>query len=578
MERHARRLTPRFDRTAAALAVVLLGALGLRLWGIGHGLPFSYNIDEEGHFVPVAIGFFGHGFNPRYFLNPPGYTELLYVVYAVWFGGREAVAQAYVDDPSKVFLIARVTVALLGTVSVWLTYLLGSRLLDRRVGLVAAALAAVAFLPVFYSHLALNDVPAMAPATLALVCAAAIVRGSGRGGGIWWLLLGGVAVGLAAGTKYTAGIVLLPLLSAIALRTREERAGVPHLLAAAALACAAAGVGFLIANPHALLSFSEFRAGISRQRELAGGDELAKLGLTQDNGVLYYLWTFTWGIGWAPALLALVGAGRLIAKERAAALVLLPAIVVYLLYMGTQDRYFGRWALPLFPIVIVLAAYGALWLADAAGRRWPRLATAAVAVAVVALLGQSAVHAVHNDRVLSRPDTRGLAHDWMVENIPPGTKVMLEPIVPARWSEDPNRADPATPAGKRWELWDTAKADVDDFGRPVPRPRFVKVDKYERTLRPELIDRYEQEGFCWVVIGSHQRDRALVEPEEVPQAIAYYDELARRGEEVARFSPYRDGATPPDFNFDWAFDYYPLAYERPGPEIVIYRLSGGGCS
>ncbi len=40
----------------------------------------------------------------------------------------------------------------------------------------------------------------------------------------------------------------------------------------------------------------------------------------------------------------------------------------------------------------------------------------------------------------------------------------------------------------------------------------------------------------------------------------------------------RWGAEPVAFNFDWAFDYYPLAYERPGPEIVIYRLSGGGCS
>ncbi|MBB4664651.1 glycosyltransferase family 39 protein [Conexibacter arvalis] len=580
MERHARRARPRLDRTALALAAVLAGALGLRLWGIGHGLPFSYNIDEEGHFVPVAIGFFGHGLNPRYFLNPPGYTELLHVIYAVWFGGREAVARAYVDDPSKVFLIARVTVALLGTISVWLTYLLGSRLFDRRAGLLAAALAAVAFLPVFYSHLALNDVPSMAPATLALVCAAAIVRGSGRGGGIWWLLLGGVAVGLAAGTKYTAGIVLLPLLTAIALRTREERAGAAHLLAAAALACLAAGVGFLVANPHALLSFSEFRTGVLRQRELAGGDELAKLGLTQDNGIVYYLWTFTWGIGWIPALLALVGAGRLLVRERAVALTLLPTIVVYLLYMGTQDRYFGRWALPLFPIVIVLAAYGALWLADEVGRRRARLALPATVALVVALLAQSAVHAVHNDRVLSRDDTRGLAHDWMVEQIPPGTKVMLEPIVPARWTEDPNRADPATPTGKRWQLWDTARADVDDFGRPVPggRTRYVKVDKYERTLRPELIDRYEQQGFCWVVIGSHQRDRALVEPKVVPQAIAYYDELARRGREVARFSPYKAGATPPRFNFDWAFDYYPLAYERPGPEIVIYRLSGGGCS
>lgn len=295
MERHARRPRPRIDALGLGLVAVLLGAFGLRVWGIGHGLPFSYNIDEEGHFVPVAIGFFGHGFNPRYFLNPPGFTELLYAVYAVWFGGREAVAKAYVDDPSQVFLIARVTVALLGTVSVWLLHLLGSRLFDRRVGLLAAGIGAVAFLPVFYSHLALNDVPSMAPATLALLCAALVLRGGGRAGGLGWLLLGGLAVGLAAGTKYTAGIVLLPLATAVLIRTRDERQNVAHALAALALAALATAVGFLIANPHALLSFSEFRAGVGRQRELAGGDELAKLGLTQENGVLYYLWAFTWG-------------------------------------------------------------------------------------------------------------------------------------------------------------------------------------------------------------------------------------------------------------------------------------------
>ena len=26
------------------------------------------------------------------------------------------------------------------------------------------------------------------------------------------------------------------------------------------------------------------------------------------------------------------------------------------------------------------------------------------------------------------------------------------------------------------------------------------------------------------------------------------------------------------FSFDSSFNYYPLSYERPGPEIVIYRL------
>ncbi|HEX7289769.1 MAG TPA: glycosyltransferase family 39 protein [Conexibacter sp.] len=564
------------DRTTVALAGVLLAALALRLWGIRHGLPFSYNIDEEGHFVPVAVRFFAEGLNPGYFLNPPGYTELLYALYAVWFRGGEAVRQAYASDPTEVFVLARVAVALLGTIAVWLLHMVGARLFDRRVGLLAAALGAVAFLPVFYGHLALNDVPAMAPATLALLGAALVLRG----GGTRAALLGGAGVGLAAGTKYTAGIALLPLLTAIALAARDRREPLARaLLSPAAAACGAALAGFLVANPYALLDFDAFHAGVARQRTLTSGEELAKLGLTQSNGVVYYLWSLTWGLGWIPALAALGGALRLLARDRASALVLLPAPLLYVLYMGLQERYFGRWLLPVLPIVVLLAAYGGLALARAVGTRAPRLALPAAALVAVALLAQGLVHSVHVDRVLARTDTRNSARAWLLAQVPAGARVVVEPVVPARWLEDPNRAAPATPGGQRWRLWNIARADVDDAGRSLPngRTRFVKVDKYERTLRPALIDRYVAQGYCHVVTASHQFGRAFAQPDEVPQAIAYYAALARRGDVVARFSPYREGAKPPPFNFDWSFDWYPLAYARPGPLIVVHRLHGGVC-
>lgn len=553
------------DRTTFALAGVLLGALALRLWGIRHGLPFSYNIDEERHFVPIAVRFFADGLNPGYFLNPPGYTELLYVVYAVWFRGREAVERTYATDPSEAILVARVTVALLGVAAVWLLHAVGARLFDRRVGLLAAAIAAVAFLPVFYSHLALNDVPAMAPATLALLGAALVLRG----GGARAALLGGLGAGLAAGTKYTAGIALLPLLTAVLLAARERREPLARTLLAPALAaCGAALAGFLIANPYALLDFGTFRAGVARQRTLASGEELAKLGLTQENGVLYYLWTLTWGLGWIPALAALGGAVRLALRDRALALVLLPAPVVFVLFMGMQERYFGRWLLPVLPIVVLLAAYGGMALARALAARAPRLAGPVVALIAVALLAQGLVHSLHVDRVLARADTRNSARAWLLERVPAGSKVVIEPFVPARWL-----------AGTDWRRWNVARGDVDDFGRVLPngRTRFVKVDKYERTLRPALIDRYLARGYCVVVTASHQFGRAFAEPDEVPHAIAYYAALQRRGDVVARFSPYREGADPPPFNFDWSFDWYPLAYERPGPLIVVHRLRGGVC-
>src|SRR4051812_47000886 len=60
-----------------AVAAVVGGSLLLRLWGNAHGMPYAYNADENAHFVPGAIGLFGHAWNPHYFVNPPAYTYLL---------------------------------------------------------------------------------------------------------------------------------------------------------------------------------------------------------------------------------------------------------------------------------------------------------------------------------------------------------------------------------------------------------------------------------------------------------------------------------------------------------------------
>ena len=192
------------------LALVLLLALGLRLWGIRQGLPYAYNSDEDAHFVPRAIGMLTLGWNPHYFANPPAYTDLLRLVFAAWFGGRAGVSHTFAVNPTAVFTLARVCAALLGTLAVWLLYIAGARLFDRGVALLAAALEAVAFLPVFYSHLALNDVPTLAPLTLSLLGTAGVLR-KGRARDY---LIAGVGLGLGCATKYTAGIVLLPLLAA----------------------------------------------------------------------------------------------------------------------------------------------------------------------------------------------------------------------------------------------------------------------------------------------------------------------------------------------------------------------------
>jgi len=93
-----------------------------------------------------------------------------------------------------------------------------------------------------------------------------------------------------------------------------------------------------------------------------------------------------------------------------------------------------------------------------------------------------------------------------------------------------------------------------------------------------LISYYEQQGYCWLVSGSTQAGRAFADPRAVPHAIAYYRTLAQQARVLFRSSPYRPGKGRVSFGFDWSFDYYPLAYERPGPQMTVYRLPGGRCA
>jgi hypothetical protein len=556
-----------------ALALLLAVAFVLRVWGIKQGLPYIYNSDEQAHFVPRAIAFFWHDLNPHYFLNPPAYSYLLHIVFELWFGSGDAVARTYTTDPTTVFVVARLVAAVLGTVAVFFTYLAGARLFHRAIGLIAAAIMTVAFLPVFYSHLALNDVPALAPVALALYAAAGVMRLGRRRD----YVLAGIAIGLAAATKYTGGFVLACLLVAAV----QDASGGSMAQSARrfALACAVAVVVFIVANPYALLSFDEFRSGLSQQASLSAGEDPVKLG-SHGNGVAYYLWTLTWGFGWVPALAAGAGAALLVVRRRIGmGLMLIPAPIAFTIFMGNQQRFFGRWLMPIFPILALLAAYGAYELVRALGRRGIGRPPLVFAVMVVVLLAQSLVSVVHNDQVLSRPDTRTLLRSWMVSHVPAGANVVIEPLVPDGWVGDVGRSLAVTPTGERWWRWPTWLTNLDPQGRPLPagQRRYVVVDQYERNLRPALLDQYAQSGYCWVVIGSLQAGRAFAAPSAAPAAIAYYTLLAQRARRVYHVSPFASGAHPSPFSFDWSIDYYPRQFHLPGPELSVYRLTGGKC-
>jgi len=119
---------------AVILAAILLAACGLRVWSLGNGLPYAYNLDERAHFVPHAVAMTGGDLNPGYFINPPFLTYIL----AAWLsvihlGGVE---RWFADDAGAVFLAGRWISVFFGVASVGATYVAGKVWFERRAGLV----------------------------------------------------------------------------------------------------------------------------------------------------------------------------------------------------------------------------------------------------------------------------------------------------------------------------------------------------------------------------------------------------------------------------------------------------------
>jgi hypothetical protein len=554
---------PRDRRWAVAIAALVLGGLLLRLWGIRWGLPFAYNLDERSHFVPRAVGFFReHSLDPDYQLNPSGLIELVAAALFLTHWSADAVVRAWQDDPGQVWTIARVASALLSTAAIPLIYVAGKRLADRTTGLVAAAVLATSFLPVHYGHLALNDAPSLAFTALALIGAAGILRT----GELRHYLVAGAGLGLAIGFKYNAGVVALPLAAAAGVQLydqRDWRAVATGLAGAGAVALGA----FALCDPYALIHPRFFRSQLQHLSDYTAGGLL--LGETETSGYRYYGWSLLWGFGVIPLALAVAGAAWAVARRRRTALLLVPACVLFLLVVGSQGRYFARYGMPIYPLLALLAGLGATRGQVLTSHiRW------AAPVALALICAQGLVTSVHGDIVLAREDTRSLARDWMVRNIPEGTYIAVEPMVPKEWYADGARLpDALSHRGYRWVRPVRNPEIAAQLARQFPgAAKPADFANYGRTLWPGLLDYFRSRNICWIVSGSLQSGRVFNNPKRVPAAVRYYRALEREGELRYRIAPFDGPDAEHYFQYDFAVNSAPLRFERPGPTVRIYHL------
>ncbi|HEX9796606.1 MAG TPA: DUF2298 domain-containing protein, partial [Anaerolineales bacterium] len=346
----------------------------------------------------------------------------------------------------QIYLVGRAASATFDLVSILLVYLIGRRLYDRRVGLLAAGLTAVSVLLIQHAHFFVVD-PFANTFILAGFYFAVRVLDSGRR---WDYVLFGLLFGLAMASKISA----LPLagMAALAAGIRwyrspaEERGGLLREgvvgLGLAALvslvtfrlfqpyAFSGPGLFGLRPNPRWLATMAEIRLQTSGQVDFPPALQWADripiwfswknmvlwgmgplLGLAAWGSWAWAAWETTRGRGWQRHLLPLVWTAG------------------YFLWQSSAFTQAMRYQLPVYPILAILAAWG-LWTAWDRARqgvgRWRRIPAWLPAVAGLAVVAGTAGYAFAFLRIYTEPMTRVEASRWIYRHVPAAVNVVVE--------------------------------------------------------------------------------------------------------------------------------------------------------
>jgi hypothetical protein len=462
------------------------------------------------------------------FADPPLFKYVLVGEYATLYGwfrlaGATHSPQEFVDqfraDPSRLYLTARITSAVFGAATSVAAGALGTLAAGRRAGQIAAGLTAIAFLLVRDSHFGVNDALVTLLVTVGLVVCLRILRGAS------WrdYVAAGALAGLAFAAKYDGIILLAPLVLAHLLGSAARRV---RDLGLALFACV---VGALFSFPSLVVEPGRVLHDIYVHLYLSavGGYD----GLDPSGGYVFYTRALLIGLGW-PLLLASV-AGLLLAawRRRRQDLIVASVPVLMLGILGAQRLYFARFALPAIPALLVLAS-AAL---DAVVSIRPLIGLAAAVLVAVPSLADS----VRFDVLLTHPDTRTLAREWIEAALPRAASIAVD----------------AAPLGPGLS---SASTLVPDGG----------------SLFDLTLSELRASGVDFLVESSFTADAPAVDPAREARRIAFSTELQQAAAKIAQFRAFVDDDAPP-FVYDQIYGPFNSLdqLERPGPTITIYRLT-----
>jgi hypothetical protein len=511
---------------ALILSLILVIALTMGAIGLDHGLPYAPLSTDEYGFIDRAIKIGArHWPGPGWFGNP-GSTFIyplafLYKVWGsisyqipIWQTNPELVA-IFKEDPVKAgnfkyfetdwtayYLIGRWLNLFFFAASIGAIYLVGRRVWDKRIALLAAWFLAITPIVLEHAQMIRTDLVGLLFFSLGFLACFRLF--SSRKWSDY--AIAGIAIGIAGSSRYfnlSLGATLI--LAHFLAGAHVERGHWKRLI----FGLIAIGFGFLITTPTLILKLG------TAYRNLSSEARASSLPLTVPGKLWWYLSfalpnTLTWPL-W---LLAIAGMWLGWWERNKKAILLLFGVIMFLFTIIFLRLYWDRWIIPLIPLGLLFAAK-ALWTGiDALIEYRPGFARWGKPAAILLILAVSILplyESIRHVYMMTRTDTRTLAAQWIEKNIPAGSRIGREwytPLIPGDFSITFNRflyqLEPFEGARPYDYLVTSAGAYERFFKTAELRPEKVEfyeaqVKFYEKLFQNELVAEFKPDP--WKVTG-----------------------------------------------------------------------------
>ncbi len=461
-------------RHGRLLLLLLAASALLHFVGLDHDIAHGY-FKDEGTYRKAA-----QEINQGLLLRPWFiYPHLLFYLDAIAFwiaelfeplvSGLARVCYGIENREQIQVLVGRHVTATLGALTVLPAFAIANRLGGTAAAALGGGLAVLSPLYLQVAHLNISDVPAAFFATLALAAVAALLDGERAGTYAW----AGLWAGLAAASKYPAGVVAISIL-AISLRWSLAKRHFPTGLLIAGLVA----LGAFVAATPSLLAFPDQVFRGTGPDVMFGARQYAGTGWTgvvHTSNASYYLGLLRHGLGSPALVLGLLGLALLPSTVRGRVFWLLPFPVLYLGLILRMNVAVMRNLMPVLPALAALAGVGlaALLLRD--GRPRPPWRRVVIVAGVILCLGGPWYRTLRESIRLARDSTRDVAAAWVHSHLPQGSQFVQEFYTPS--------------LGNRWRYPFWRKRFVtyftpDELRHPSNDFVFLASHAYLRFLRP----------------------------------------------------------------------------------------------